>query len=64
MNDGVELPNSSIDESVQRVLEKNKTSEDKFENLNEHGECTKCLTIITRDNYKKNRTICRKCYCE
>ena len=64
MNDGFELHKSLTDESVQRVSEKNKTSEVYSKNLHKHGECTKCHTIITRDIFKKDRTICRKCYCK
>ena len=59
---GSELLKSLIDESVQRALEKNKLSEDYYKNLNKHTECTKCYDKITRDNYKKDRSICRKCY--
>ena len=64
MNDGVELLKSLKDEYVQRVSEKNKPSGEYYKNLNKHGECTKCHAMETRDNYKKDRTICRKCFCE
>ena len=43
-------------------MEKNKLSEECYKNLNKHTECTKCFDKITRDNYKKDRSICRKCY--
>ena len=59
---GSELIKSLIDESVQRALEKSKLSEDYYKNLNKHTQCTKCYDKITRDNYKKDRSICRKCY--
>ena len=59
---GAELLKSLIDESVKRALEKNKLSEEYYKNLNKHTECTKCFDKITRDNYKKDRSICRKCY--
>ena len=36
MNDGIELPESLIDESVQRVLEKNKSSEEYYKKVNKH----------------------------
>ena len=45
-------------------MEKNKSSEEYYKNLNKHTECTKCYDKITRDNYKKDRSICRKCYSE
>ena len=59
---GSELLKSLIDESVQRVLEKNKSSEEYYKNLNKHTQCTKCYDKITRDSYKKDRSNCRKCY--
>ena len=59
---GSELIKSLIDESVQRALEKSKLSEEYYKNLNKHTQCTKCYDKITRDNYKKDRSICRKCY--
>ena len=45
-------------------MEKNKTLEEFHKNLNKYGECTKCQIIITRDKYKKDRTICGKCLCK
>ena len=62
MDLGSELLKSLIDESVQRALEKSKLSEEYYKNLNKHTQCTKCYDKITRDNYKKDRSICRKCY--
>ena len=62
MDLGFELLKSLIGEYVQRVLEKNKLSEEYYKNLNKHTQCSKCYDKITRDNYKKDRSICRKCY--
>ena len=62
MDLGSELLKSLIDESVQRVLEKNKLSDEYYKNLNKHTQCTKCYDKITRDNYKKDRSFCKKCY--
>ena len=62
MDMGSELLKSLIDESVQRVLEKNKSSEEYYKNLNKHTQCSKCYDKITRDNYNKDRSICKKCY--
>ena len=62
MDLGSELPKSLIDESVKRALEKNKLSEEYYKKLNKHTECTKCFDKITRDNYKKDRSISRNCY--
>ena len=55
---GSELLKSLIDESVQRVLEKNKSSEEYYKILNN----VKCYDKITREKSKKDRSICRKCY--
>ena len=57
-----ELLKSLIDDSVQRALEKKKSSEEYYKNLNKHTQCSKCHDKITQDNYKKDRSICRKCY--
>ena len=62
MDLGSELLKSLLDESVQRALEKNKLSEEYYKNLNKHTQCSKCYDKITHDNYKKDRSICRKCY--
>ena len=57
-----ELLKSLIDDSVQRALEKKKSSEEYYKNLNKHTQCSKCHEKITHDNYTKDRSICRKCY--
>ena len=62
MDMGSELLKSLTDESVQRAFEKNKSSEEYYKKLNKHTECTKCYDKVTRDNYKEDRSICRKCY--
>ena len=35
---------------------------DYYKNLNKHVNCSKCNNILTRDNYKKGRTVCKFCY--
>ena len=35
---------------------------DYYKNLNKHNNCSKCYVILTRDNYKKGRTVCKLCY--
>ena len=62
MDVGSEIFKSLVDESVQRALEKNKSLNEYYKNLNKHTQCTKCYDKTTRDNYKKGRSICRKCY--
>ena len=57
-----ELLKSLIDDSLRRALEKKKSSEEYYKNLNKHTQCSKCHDKITHDNYKKDRSICRKCY--
>ena len=33
-----------------------------YKNLNKHVNCSKCHIILTQDNYKKGRTVCKLCY--
>ena len=33
-----------------------------YKNLNKHVNCSKCNFILTQDNYKKGRTVCKLCY--
>ena len=35
---------------------------DYYKNLNKHGNCSKCNIVLTHDNYKKERTVCKFCY--
>ena len=35
---------------------------DYYKNLNKHENCSKCYTVLTQDNYKKRRTVCKVCY--
>ena len=35
---------------------------DYYKNLNKHGNCSKCNIVLTHDNYKKGRTVCKFCY--
>ena len=35
---------------------------DYYKNLNKHVNCSKCNFNLTKDNYKKGRTVCRFCY--
>ena len=62
MDLGSEVLKSLIDDSIQRALEKKKSTEEYYKNLNKHTHCSKCYDKITHDNYKKDRSICRKCY--
>ena len=33
-----------------------------YKNLNKHMKFSKCNIVITRDNFKKGRTVCKVCY--
>ena len=33
-----------------------------YKNLNKHRNCSKCNFAITRDHYKKGRTVFKICY--
>ena len=35
---------------------------DYYKNLNKHNNCSKCNVVLTQDNYKKGRTVCKLCY--
>ena len=35
---------------------------DYYKNLNKHNNCSKCNNVLTHDNYKKGRSICKLCY--
>ena len=35
---------------------------DYYKNLNKHVNCSKCNVVLTQDNYKKGRTVCKLCY--
>ena len=35
---------------------------DYYKNLNKHANCSKCNIILTQDNFKKGRTVCKFCY--
>ena len=35
---------------------------DYYKNLNKHNICSKCNIVLTQDNYKKGRTVCKLCY--
>ena len=35
---------------------------DYHKNLNKHNNCSKCSVVLTQDNYKKGRTVCKLCY--
>ena len=35
---------------------------DYYKNLNKHDKCSKCNIVLTQDNFKKGRTVCKFCY--
>ena len=35
---------------------------DYYKNLNKHVNCSKCNVVLTQNNYKKGRTVCKLCY--
>ena len=35
---------------------------DYYKNLNKHNNCSKCCVVLTQNNYKKGRTVCKLCY--
>ena len=35
---------------------------DYYKNLNKHNNCSKCKIVLTQDNFRKRRTVCKFCY--
>ena len=35
---------------------------DYYKNLHKHNNCSNCNIVLTQDNYKKGRTVCKLCY--
>ena len=35
---------------------------DFYKNLNKHGNCSKCNIVLTQDNYKRGRAVCKFCF--
>ena len=35
---------------------------DYYKNSQKRGNCSKCNIVLTQDNYKKGRTVCKFCY--
>ena len=35
---------------------------DYYKNLHKHDNCSKCNIVLTQDNYKRGRTVCKFCY--
>ena len=35
---------------------------DYYKNLNKYNICSKCNIVLTQDNYKKGRTVCKLCH--
>ena len=33
-----------------------------YKNLDKHTNCSKCNIVLTWDNYKRGRTVCKLCY--
>ena len=51
-----------IEQAVQKALQTNQNTTNYYKNMNKHKKCSKCFTVITTENYKKDRSVCKNCY--
>ena len=54
--------NLIIELAIQKVLQTNQNTTNYYKNMNKHKKCWKCSTLITTENYKKDRSVCKICY--
>ena len=54
--------NLIFEEAMQKVLQTNQNTTNDYKNTNRQKKCTKCSTLITTGNYKKDRSVCKNCY--
>ena len=54
--------NLIIEQAIQKVLQTNQNTTNYYKNMNKHKKCSKCSTLITIENYKKDRSVCKNCY--
>ena len=54
--------NLIIEQAIQKILQTNQNTTKYYKNMNKHKKCSKCSTLITTENYKKDRSVCKNCY--
>ena len=54
--------NLIIEQAIQKVLQNNQNTTRYYKIMNKHKKCSKCSTLITTENYKKDRSVCKNCY--
>ena len=50
---------TTINFAVQKALADKNNDDKYFKNMSKHKKCSKCSTELTKEIYKKDRTICR-----
>ena len=53
--------NLIIEQAIQKALQTNQNTTNYYKNMNEPKQSSKCSTVITTKNYKKDRTVCKNC---
>ena len=54
--------NLIIEQAVQKALQTNQNTTNYYKTINKHKKCSKCFTVITTENHKKDRSVCKNCY--
>ena len=54
--------NLIIEQAIQKALQTNQNTNNYYKNMNKHKKCSKCSILITTENYKKDRSVCKVCY--
>ena len=54
--------NLIIEQAIQKALQTNQNTTNYYKNMNKHKKCSKCSILITTENYKKDRSVCKNCY--
>ena len=54
--------NLKIGEAIQKALQTNQNTNIYYKNMNKHKKSSKCSTLTTTENYKKDRSVNENCY--
>ena len=54
--------NLIFEQAIQKALQTNQNTTNYYKNMNKHKKCSKCSTLITTENYKKDPSVCKNCY--
>ena len=51
-----------IEQAIQKSLQTNQNTRNYYRNMKKHKNCSKCSSIITTENHKKDGSVCKICY--